>query len=72
MAYGYSVGSFRVLCHHFRRDPTPEFFVAPHRGPQTQPKKSAARAAIIDSGVRTAGMPPKEFMGTRESRQVQA
>jgi hypothetical protein len=45
--YGYSVGAFRVLCHHFRRDPRPEFFVAPRRGPQTQPKKSAARDAII-------------------------
>lgn len=47
-AFGYSVGSFRVLCHHFRRDPRPEFFVTPHRGPQTQPKKSAARDTIID------------------------
>jgi transposase len=45
--FGYSVGAFRVLCHHFRRDPRPEFFVAPRRGPQTQPKKSAARDAII-------------------------
>jgi transposase len=47
-AFGYSVGSFRVLCHHFRRDSHPEFFLAPRRGPQTQPKKSAARDAIID------------------------
>ena len=46
--FGYSVGSFRVLCHHFRRDPSPAFFVAPRRGPRTQPKKSAARDAIID------------------------
>ena len=46
-AFGYSVGAFRVLCHHFRRDPRPEFFVAPRRGPQTQPKKSAARDTII-------------------------
>jgi transposase len=45
--FGYSVGAFRVLCHHFRRDPRPEFFVAPRRGPQSQPKKSAARDAII-------------------------
>ena len=45
--FGYSVGAFRVLCHHFRRDPQPEFFLAPRRGPQTQPKKSAARDAII-------------------------
>ena len=47
-AFGYSVGSFRVLCHHFRRTPTPEFFVAARRGPQTQPKKSAAQDAIIE------------------------
>jgi hypothetical protein len=47
-AFGYSVGAFRVLCHHFRRDPHPEFFVAPRRGPRTQPKKSAAREAIIE------------------------
>ena len=47
-AFGYSVGSFRVLCHHFRREATPEFFVAPRRGPHTQPKKSAARDTIVD------------------------
>ena len=46
--FGYSVGSFRVLCHHFRRDPSPAFFLAAPRGPRTQPKKSAARDAIID------------------------
>jgi transposase len=46
-AFGYSVGSFRVLCHQFRRDPSPAFFLAPRRGPQTQPKKSAARDAIV-------------------------
>jgi transposase len=47
-AFGYTPGSFRVLCHQFRRDPQPEFFVSPKRGPQTQPKKSAARAWIIE------------------------
>lgn len=45
--FGYSVGAFRVLCHHFRREAQPEFFLAPRRGPQTQPKKSAARDAIV-------------------------
>jgi len=45
--FGYTVGSFHVLCHHFRRDPDPAFFVAPHHGPQSQPKKSAAREAIV-------------------------
>jgi hypothetical protein len=45
--FGYTVGSFHVLCHHFRRDPDPLFFVSPHHGPQSQPKKSAAREAIV-------------------------
>ena len=45
-AFGYSVGSFRVLCHHFRRD-TPEFFATSRHGPQTQPQKTAARDTII-------------------------
>ena len=40
--FGYSAGSFRVLCHQFRRDPHPEFFVSPIRGPREQPKKSKA------------------------------
>ncbi len=46
-AFGYTVGSLHVLCHHFRRDPDPAFFTAPRRGPQSQPKKAAARNLII-------------------------
>ncbi len=45
--FGYTIGSFYVLCHHFRRDPDPVFFVSPRHGPQSQPKKSAARDLII-------------------------
>jgi transposase len=45
--FGYSVGSFHVLCHHFRRDPNPVFFISARRGPSRQPKKSAARDIII-------------------------
>ena len=44
--FGYTEGSFRVLCHHFGRDPEPAFFLTPTRGPQSQPKKSVARATI--------------------------
>ena len=47
-AFGYSVSAFHVLCHHFRRAPDPVFFVTPRRGPQSQPKKSAARDLIVD------------------------
>ena len=46
-AFGYSLGSFYVLCHHFRADPDPAFFLCPRRGPQSQPKKSAARDWIV-------------------------
>lgn len=45
--FGYSVGSFHVLCHYFRRDPNPIFFAAPKPGPRSQPKKSAARDLIV-------------------------
>jgi transposase len=46
-AFGFSPGSFHVLCQHFRRDPAPVFFVAPRRGPRAQPKKAAARDLIV-------------------------
>lgn len=46
-AFGYSVAYFHVLCHHFRRDLDPLFFVAPRPGPRSQPKKSAARDLIL-------------------------
>jgi hypothetical protein len=46
-AFGYTPGSFRVLCHQFRRDPNPTFFVKAPRGPRCQPKKSAARDLIV-------------------------
>ncbi len=46
-AFGYSPGAFRVMCHQFRRDPEPAFFVTAPRGPRTQHKKSAARELVI-------------------------
>jgi hypothetical protein len=45
--FGYSPSAFHVLCHHFRRDENPVFFVVPKRGPRSQPKKSAAREVIV-------------------------
>jgi transposase len=47
-AFGYSTGSFQVLCHHFRRDTDPVFFLSPRPGPRDQPKKSAARDLIVE------------------------
>src|SRR4249919_1151128 len=46
-AFGYTPGSFRVLCHQFRRDPAPTFFVKASHCPRSQPKKSAARDLIV-------------------------
>jgi hypothetical protein len=47
-AFGYTPGSFQVMCHRFRREPTPSFFVTPQPGPRSQPKKSAARDLIVE------------------------
>jgi len=47
-AFGYTPGSFQVMCHGFRRDRFPEFFVSPKSGPRSQPKKSAARDTIVE------------------------
>ena len=46
-AFGYTPGSFRVLCHQFRRDPDPQFFVSPSTGPRTQAHKSKAQALVV-------------------------
>jgi len=45
--FGYSPGSFRVLCHQFRKNPTRPFFRAPAKGPPPAPKKSKLRQKII-------------------------
>jgi hypothetical protein len=45
--FGYSPGSFRVLCHAFRRDLDREFFMPPSRGPQAAPKKDRARERVV-------------------------
>ena len=47
-AFGYTPGSFQVMCHRFRREPAPAFFVSPQPGPRSQPKKSAARDLIVE------------------------
>ena len=46
--FGYTPGSFQVMCHGFRREQEPSFFLAPRPGPRSQPKKSAARMAIVE------------------------
>jgi Transposase DDE domain len=46
--FGYTPGTFQVMCHHFRREPEPTYFVSPRRGPSSQPKKSAAKERIVE------------------------
>ena len=45
--FGYSPGSFRVLCSQFRNNPDRVFFIEPSRGPQVAPKKDATREQVI-------------------------
>ena len=45
--FGYTEGSFRVLCHQFRQDPKRSFFVSSSKGPQSAPKTDRLRDQII-------------------------
>jgi len=45
--FGYSPGSFRVLCHAFRQDPRRRFFLAPSTGPKAAPKRDPVRQQVI-------------------------
>ena len=45
--FGYRDGSFRMLCHAFRRDPHPQFFATPRAGPRTTSRKLAARVHAV-------------------------
>jgi len=45
--FGYSPGSFRLLCHTFRRGDLPEFFATARPGRREQPQKSRARDQIV-------------------------
>ena len=45
--FGYSPGSFRVLCHQFRKDPRRPFFLPPAKGPQSAPKADRVRDQVV-------------------------
>jgi hypothetical protein len=66
--FGYTPGSFQVMCHRFRREPEPAFFVTPQPGPRTQPKKSAARELIV--GLRKRNFSVYEISETLKSRRM--
>jgi len=45
--FGYTSGSFRVLCHEFRRNPRREFFLPPATGPKHAPKVDPVRELVV-------------------------
>src|SRR3989338_4108905 len=45
--FGYTPGSFRILCHQFRHDPTGAFFVPSQKGPRPTPTRDRIREAIV-------------------------
>lgn len=45
--FGYTPGSFRVLCHQFRQNPNRQFFCPPSRGSHVPKKKDKLRDRII-------------------------
>ena len=46
--FGYTPGSFRVLCHGFRQDLERPFFLPVTRGPQASLKRDTTREKIIE------------------------
>jgi len=65
--FGYTPGSFRVLCHHFRRS-KPDFFRELKRGPHTQPKKDAVRELIL--GMRKQNLSIYDIASALKTRQT--
>lgn len=46
--FGYSPGSFRVLCHQFRQNPQRQFFLPTTKDRKQPPKKDRTRQKVID------------------------
>jgi len=49
--FAYTPGSFRVLCHHFRADPTREFFLPERTRARTQEKPPTKSSRLRDRVV---------------------
>jgi hypothetical protein len=45
--FGYTAGSFRVLCHQFRARPDRAFFLPPAKGPKSAPKTDPVRDQVV-------------------------
>src|SRR6266704_3428709 len=46
--FGYTPGSFRVLCHWFRQDPHRAFFLPVLKGPHTSAKRNTTGEKVIE------------------------
>jgi hypothetical protein len=46
-SFGYTPGSFQVMCHHFRRESDPVFFVTSSSGRKPHPRRLAAHERIV-------------------------
>ena len=45
--FGYSKGSFQVLCSKFRNNPHRNFFLTPSKGPKSSPKRDRLHDDVI-------------------------
>ncbi len=45
--FGYSPGSFRVLCHDFRQNPRRQFFLPTYKSPTVSPPKDPLRQTVV-------------------------
>lgn len=46
--FGYTPGSFRVMCSEFRKNPNRDFFLPPAKGPHASPKTDPVREKVIE------------------------
>jgi len=46
--FGYTPGSFRVLCHDFRQNPHRSFFLPVIKGPQASAKRNTLRDKVLE------------------------
>src|SRR5437879_4878436 len=46
--FGYTPGSFRVLCHWFRQAPHRSFFLPVLKGPHASAKRNTTREKIVE------------------------
>ncbi len=47
-SFGYTAGSFHVLCHQFRENPDRLFFLPTTKGPQAIPKRDSVKEGVIE------------------------